>query len=67
MQLMINGTHINVPDTIETVSNLIEHLQLDKKVVIVECNQSILEKESHEDTKLCDGDRIELVHFVGGG
>ena len=67
MELVINGDKIEIPNTVETVSNLLQHFELEQKVVIVEWNNTILEKYSHKETKLCDGDKVELVHFVGGG
>ncbi|MCP2034553.1 sulfur carrier protein [Planomicrobium sp. HSC-17F08] len=67
MKLTINGELLEIPDTVETVSGLLEHFQLDKKVVIVERNADILEKSEHTGTQISDGDKIELVHFVGGG
>ena len=67
MELVINGDKIEVPNTLETVANLLQHFELQQKVVIVEWNEMILEKTSHQETKLSDGDKVELVHFVGGG
>jgi sulfur carrier protein len=67
MELVINVNKLEVPNTVETVSDLLQHFELEQKVVIVEWNETILEKGSHQETKLCDGDKIELVHFVGGG
>ncbi len=67
MELVINGDKLEVPNTVETVSNLLQHFELEQKVVIVEWNETILEKGSHPETRLCDGDKVELVHFVGGG
>lgn len=67
MKLQINGDQLEVPDTLSTVSDLLKHFGLEAKVAIVEWNQSILEKASHAETELSDGDRIEIVHFVGGG
>lgn len=67
MKLVINGDKIEVPNTVETISNLLQHFELEKKVVIVEWNNTILEKGSHQETILSDGDKVELVHFVGGG
>lgn len=67
MKLLINGENLVVPESIKTVNHLIEHFQLEQKVLIVELNQTIIEKSSHSDTLLSDGDRIEIVHFVGGG
>ena len=67
MELVINGDKIEIPNTVETVAHLLQHFELQQKVVIVERNATILEKESHQETKLCNGDKVELVHFVGGG
>ncbi|MBS8265866.1 thiamine biosynthesis protein ThiS [Mesobacillus boroniphilus] len=67
MDLIINGEKMNIPDTAKTVSGLLNYFQLSDKVLIVELNEAILEKNTHENTLLSDGDRIEIVHFVGGG
>lgn len=67
MNLIINGETMNIPDTAKTVSRLLNYFQLSDKVLIVELNEAILEKNTHENTLLSDGDRIEIVHFVGGG
>ncbi|CAG9622586.1 sulfur carrier protein ThiS [Sutcliffiella rhizosphaerae] len=67
MQLFINGDPVEVPDTVKTVLELLQHFQLDQKVVIVEKNKDILNKENHESEGISDGDQLEFVHFVGGG
>jgi sulfur carrier protein len=67
VQLIINGDPIGVPETVTTVSHLLLHLGLEEKIVIVELNQIILEKANHLATMVSNGDRIEIVHFVGGG
>ncbi|UTR09899.1 MULTISPECIES: sulfur carrier protein ThiS [Evansella] len=67
MELIVNGDKIEVPGSVSTVTNLLEHFDIDKKVVIVEVNGDILEKDNHQERKISDGDKIELVHFVGGG
>jgi sulfur carrier protein len=67
MKLLINGDTVEVPDTLSTVSDLLKHFGLADKVAIVELNQDILTKESHSETIISDRDRIEIVHFVGGG
>jgi sulfur carrier protein len=67
VQLIINGDSIGVPETVTTVSQLLLHLGLGEKIVIVELNQIILEKANHLVTKVSRGDHIEIVHFVGGG
>jgi sulfur carrier protein len=67
MQLTINGENVSLPSSVGNVSQLLEHFGLNQKVAIVELNQDILEKSSHAVTRLTDGDKIEIVHFVGGG
>ncbi|MBG9586392.1 sulfur carrier protein ThiS [Cytobacillus firmus] len=67
MNVVINGDAMVLPETVNSVSLLLEHFHLEQKVVIVELNQHILDKSMHAETMLTDGDRIEIVHFVGGG
>lgn len=67
MKVQINGEMIEIPETIETVTQLIEHLELSSPVIIVEHNEEVLQKDQHQATKLSSGDKIEFVQFVGGG
>lgn len=67
MEVTLNGERILLPEKIEYVSELLEYYKLQDKVVVVEVNGDILNKEEHHDTRLSDRDRIEIVHFVGGG
>ncbi|MDM5227521.1 sulfur carrier protein ThiS [Cytobacillus sp. NJ13] len=67
MNVVINGDAMVLPETVNSVLLLLEHFKLEQKVVIVELNQHILDKSTHAETILSDGDRIEIVHFVGGG
>jgi sulfur carrier protein len=67
VELIINSDKVQVPETVNTVSDLLTHFKLDQKVVIVELNTTILEKSNHGETNLTNGDRLEIVHFVGGG
>ncbi|MBN9653262.1 sulfur carrier protein ThiS [Halobacillus sp. GSS1] len=67
MKLRINGEWLTIPEKVNTIGELLGHFQLDQRVVIVEQNESILEKESRADHKVQDGDIIEIVQFVGGG
>jgi sulfur carrier protein len=67
MELRINGGMVQVPDSISTISDLIEYFNLENRVVIIEQNHVILEKQDHKDTKINELDSIEIVQFVGGG
>lgn len=67
MQLRINGEQLELPDELQTVKDVLNHFELKNKVVVVELNEDILERDLHEKTTIADGDRMEIVHFVGGG
>lgn len=66
MELTVNGE----PRRIEngaTVSRLIEALGLDPRKLAVERNREIVPRSAYAATALAEGDRLEIVHFVGGG
>lgn len=67
MKLHINGSVVEIPRTIKTISQLINHFDFSTPVIIVEHNNVILQNGEHETTKINDGDKIEFVQFVGGG
>lgn len=50
-----------------TVRTLIAELGLDGKPVAVERNRDVVPRAQHATTILADGDRVEVVTFVGGG
>jgi len=67
MKLTVNGREVDLPETVTTVRTLLDHFGLNKELAIVEVNQSILNKTTRDDQKLTNGDRVEIVQFVGGG
>ncbi|PBB05553.1 sulfur carrier protein ThiS [Salimicrobium humidisoli] len=67
MELLVNGTMMHLSDNIKTVSDVIDYFTADRPAVVVEHNGNILTKESHSTVNIKDGDKIELVNFVGGG
>ncbi|SDN39364.1 sulfur carrier protein [Paenibacillus sp. yr247] len=67
LKLHINGQSVDVPDEIRTIGELLEHFELSEKMLVVEHNENILQKEDHVKAKLSEGHKIEIVHFVGGG
>ena len=67
MRILINGNHIDIPEQVETVEQLSAHLQIANPHMIVEHNGDILTKSAHSTAKLADGDKVEMVQFVGGG
>ena len=50
-----------------TLFTLIEQLALAPERVAVELNREVVRRADWPDTRLADGDRVEIVHFVGGG
>jgi thiazole synthase len=50
-----------------TLLDLLQHLGLDPRTVVVERNREIVRRPRLGETALAEGDTIELVHFVGGG
>jgi len=66
MQLVINGVSRPVPDGL-TVATLIDHLGMKSDRVAVELNREIVPRNRWNDTSLGENDRLEIVHFVGGG
>ncbi|MEI3604189.1 sulfur carrier protein ThiS [Pseudogracilibacillus sp. SE30717A] len=67
MNLTINGVKMKIPKTVQTVTDLIDHLELSSPVIIVEHNEVILQNEIHGQVSVSEGDKIEFVQFVGGG
>jgi sulfur carrier protein len=66
MQLTINGE----PRSFQALANLaalVAELGLDARKVAVERNLEIVPRSAYGRTALADGDRIEIVHFIGGG
>ncbi|HEX6041791.1 sulfur carrier protein ThiS [Longimicrobium sp.] len=62
----VNGDDRAVPVGL-SVAGLLEHLGLSPRMVVVEHNGDILRRESLAGVPVTEGDRLELVHFVGGG
>ena len=66
MRLVVNGEEQQVePST--TVKGLLVSLGLADTLVAVERNDEVVPRAQHESTELSEGDRLEVVHFVGGG
>ena len=66
MKLIINGEEKQF-DAVSTLASLIEQLGIKGDRVAVELNRDIVSRSKWAETKLQDGDKLEIVHFVGGG
>jgi sulfur carrier protein len=67
MTLLVNGNQVELPNQVSTIAEVVTHFFPNKPVVIVEHNGEILDKELYEKQVVSDGDKVELVQFVGGG
>lgn len=66
MQIFLNGTQREVEDG-TTLSKLVSEIAEDPRGIAIERNLEIVPKAAHPTTVLKDGDRLEVVQFVGGG
>ena len=66
IKIKLNGKFIKIQDKI-TLLSLIKKLKVPIKKVAVELNQTIANKKSLGKIKVKKNDKIEIVHFIGGG
>lgn len=66
MKIWLNGEEREFPDGI-TVGELLDALGVVRARVAVEVNQQVVRRAAHATHRLEAGDRVEVVHFVGGG
>ena len=67
MKLHINGEEKSFDSPALTLAALLEALGMKSDRVAVELNRDIVSRDRWAETALQDGDRLEIVHFVGGG
>jgi thiamine biosynthesis protein ThiS len=65
MKLIVNGAERQTEA--HDVLALLAALGIDPRTIVVERNGTVLRREQLGTEPLCDGDRLELVRFVGGG
>ena len=66
IKIKVNGKFVNIQDKI-TLLNLTKKLKVPIKKVAIELNQTIVNKRLLKKIKLKKNDKIEIVHFIGGG
>lgn len=66
MRIQLNGEPLELADG-QTIAGLIAQLDLTGRRVAVELNLDIVPRSQHANTVLADGDRVEVVHAIGGG
>lgn len=66
IQIFLNGESKELTEQIN-LTELLKHFSLPTERVAVELNQEVIRKKDWENIKVKDADKIEIVHFVGGG
>jgi len=66
MKLWVNGEEKRL-EAVADIAGLVAALGLDGRKVAVERNLQIVPRSTYGSTPVLDGDRIEIVHFIGGG
>ena len=66
MQILVNGAVTEVAEAL-TARHLVQQLQLSGKRVALEVNGAIVPRSSHAEYQFKPGDRVEIVHAIGGG
>ncbi|MCF8473775.1 MAG: sulfur carrier protein ThiS [Emcibacter sp.] len=66
IEIILNGDRHKIEQSTSLVV-LLQNLKLDPLKVAVERNLEIVPKTTYQNVILLDGDRLEIVHFIGGG
>ena len=66
IKIKVNGK-VKIIEENTNLLNLLKTLKIPTKKVAIEKNQEIMDKKTLKRTKLKKNDKIEIVHFIGGG
>ena len=66
IKIKINGKFLIISENL-SLSIFLKELKIPLKKVAIELNQEIIDKNKTKKTKLKKNDKIEIVHFIGGG
>jgi len=66
MTLTVNGKAMELPDGL-TIDGLLDHLKVRRPYTAVAINREITPRQQYAVTTLSEGDRVEIVHPMGGG
>jgi thiamine biosynthesis protein ThiS len=67
MKLRVNGEDRILEKPLITVGQVLDYFGVPWVRAAVELNEEVVEPELFDKTPVCDGDKIEIVSFVGGG
>ena len=66
IKIKVNGKVKSINDDFK-ISDLVKNLKIPMKKVAIELNQEIIDKKKINKISLKKNDKIEIVHFIGGG
>ena len=66
MHVSVNGEDYQLPEAL-TVAELVERVGLSNQRIALEVNREIVPRSEYGETKLHEGDRVEIVRAIGGG
>ena len=66
IKIKVNGKFKSISEN-SKISDLVKHLKIPLKKVAIELNQEIIDKKNVSKISLKKNDKIEIVHFIGGG
>ncbi len=66
MQIIVNGSNTDVPAEF-SMAALIEQMALAGRRIAVEVNEELVPRSRFAEHQLEEGDRVEIIHAVGGG
>ncbi|OUX53526.1 MAG: thiamine biosynthesis protein ThiS [Pelagibacteraceae bacterium TMED287] len=66
IKIKVNGKFVEI-DKNQVLSKLLSRLKIPLKKVAIELNQEIINKKNINKIKIQKNDKIEIVHFIGGG
>lgn len=66
MQVLINGETRNIESELN-LFELLKKLELPTERIAIELNKNVIRKKDWETINISDADKIEIIHFVGGG
>lgn len=65
LEIHLNGEQKQV--TAANIAELLDELGMENRMIAIERNLEVVPKSRYSKTALNDGDRIEVVHMIGGG
>jgi|TARA_B110001452_G_scaffold161307_1_gene134272 sulfur carrier protein len=66
IKIKVNGKYSKIEDNL-SLSNYFKRIKVPLKKVAIELNHEIIDKNNLSKIKLKNDDKIEIVHFIGGG